>query len=208
MSDVTLDSIESGYNLSKINSNFDKVENVINDEVLHRVGGNNTMGQDLDMNGHGLLNIGTNIDDPDSLLTVGEADLRYYNVAGDKLEGPMDVAGQEIVGLKLPSADTSPVRKMEFDSEVARRMAADTQEAAARAAADANLQAQINGDAVPVSSQFSPISWHPQTIDNSVNIPAGVNAWSFGPTMTISQGQVVTLGVGSFWTIANGEVNQ
>lgn len=76
----------------------------------------------------------------------------------------------------------------------------------ARQEADANLQDQISGGAPLESSAFSPISWHGQTIQNSVNIPANVNAWSFGPTMTIAPGQSVTIGENSFWTIANGEV--
>lgn len=73
-------------------------------------------------------------------------------------------------------------------------------------AADAALQDQLNGTTPPLASAFSAISWHDQEIPNSVNIPDNKNAWSFGPTMTINPGQVVTIGSGSFWTIANGEV--
>lgn len=72
--------------------------------------------------------------------------------------------------------------------------------------ADANLQAQINGTNPPMGSAFSEISWHGQVILNSVNIPQDKNAWSFGPTMTVAPGQVVTIGEGSVWTIA--ESNQ
>lgn len=70
-----------------------------------------------------------------------------------------------------------------------------------RAAADSSLQSQIGGQAPLTSSAFSPISWHAQVIENSVTIPDNVNAWSFGPTMEISEGQVVTVGTGSAWTI-------
>lgn len=79
------------------------------------------------------------------------------------------------------------------------------EEAEQRQAADASLQEQLSGG-VPMGSAFSEISWHGQQITNSINIPDGVNAWSFGPTMQIADGQVVTVGVGSAWTIANGEV--
>lgn len=75
----------------------------------------------------------------------------------------------------------------------------------ARAAADANLQQQIGGQIPLESSAFSPISWHDQEISNSVNIPNGVNAWSFGPQIAIDEGQVITVGDGSSWTIADGE---
>jgi len=34
------------------------------------------------------------------------------------------------------------------------------------------------------------------------------NAWAFGPTMTVDAGQTITLGLNSFWTIANGGYNE
>jgi len=61
MSKLILDDIASGYNLSKINSNFQKIEDELNDKVLYRdnPGGEpNNMSQNLDMNGHKILNVG------------------------------------------------------------------------------------------------------------------------------------------------------
>ncbi|WP_312836627.1 hypothetical protein [Pantoea sp.] len=81
-------------------------------------------------------------------------------------------------------------------------------ETQARQDADANIQKQLTGNVPLEASAFSPISWHKQTIDNSVVIPEDVNAWSFGPVVAVSPGQSVTVGSGSFWTIANGEVTQ
>lgn len=78
-------------------------------------------------------------------------------------------------------------------------------EAITRALGDANLQAQISNTVPLEASAFSPISWHAQSVENSVTIPPNKNAWSFGPTMTIAEGQTVTVGEGSTWTIANGE---
>ena len=78
-------------------------------------------------------------------------------------------------------------------------------EVRARQEADDNLQAQISGAAPLEASAFSPISWHKQVVQNSVDIPPKQNAWSFGPTMTIAAGQSVTIGENSHWTIANGE---
>jgi len=71
---------------------------------------------------------------------------------------------------------------------------------------DANLQLQINGGIPLAASAFSAISWHDQVVENTIEIPANKNAWSFGPSMSIAAGQSVTIGTGSFWTIANGEV--
>jgi len=72
-------------------------------------------------------------------------------------------------------------------------------------AADAALQARILGVNPPAGSQFSPISWHSPTIQNSITIPPGVNAWSFGPVVTLAPGATVTIPEGSVWTIANGQ---
>lgn len=195
MTDIVLSPITSGYNVSKINSNFTKIANTINSDVLHVRGGNNTMFQDLDMNNFALLNVQTDVDNPDSLLTVADGDARYYNIQGDSLEGTMDVNGQTVTGLKIPTGPTEAVRKDQLDAEIA-----------ARTSADESLQEQLNGTNPPMGSAFSEISWHGQHITNSIVIPDNVNAWSFGPVMTVDVGQSVTVGSGSFWTIANGEV--
>lgn len=91
--------------------------------------------------------------------------------------------------------------------EAAARKAADKAEASARADADANIQEQLTGNVPLEASAFSVISWHKQTVDNSVTIPENVNAWSFGPKITISEGQQVTVGENSYWTIANGQTS-
>lgn len=195
MTDITLLPITSGYNVSKINGNFVEIEAAINNDILHLQGGNNVMLQDLDMNGNSLLNVSVDVNNPDSLLTVGDGDVRYYNVSGDTLTGTMNVNNQTITGLKVPVGATEAVRKLDLDAEIS-----------ARTVADVNLQNQMIGNVPLEASAFSPISWHDQSIDNSVTIPDNKNAWSFGPTMTISPGQTVTIGTGSFWTIANGEL--
>lgn len=193
MTDIVLSDITSGYNLSKINANFNTIEEAINSDVLHVRGGNNTMFQDLDLNGNALLNVASNPDEPGSLVTIEVGDARWYNVDGDMLTGTMDVNGQTLTGLKAAVGPTEAVRKLELDSE-----------ANARVEADINIQEQLNGTNPPMGSAFSEISWHGQLIASSIAIPANVNAWSFGPTMTIGVGQVVEIGTNSFWTIANG----
>lgn len=194
MTDIVLDTITSGYNLSKINKNFEKVEDVINDDVLHRRGGNNVMQQDLDLNGHALLNVATDVSQPGSFLTVGDADARYVNISGDSMAGPLNINGQVLTGLRAPLTDTEAVRRLELNLEEA-----------ARISADANIQAQLTGNIPLEASAFSEVSWHNQTIANSVVVPAGKNAWSFGPQMTIAQGQEVVVSEGSSWTIADGD---
>lgn len=61
MSKIVLDEVTSGYNLSLINNNFDKIESLLNDKVLYRQvasGEANTLDQNLDCNGKTLYNVG------------------------------------------------------------------------------------------------------------------------------------------------------
>lgn len=59
MTKIILSDITSGYNLSAINSNFQKLEDELNNKVLYRQiqdGEPNSMASDLDMNGRSVLN--------------------------------------------------------------------------------------------------------------------------------------------------------
>ena len=96
--------------------------------------------------------------------------------------------------------------KEPLESEVLERELKDSSIRNEFAAADSNIQKQLSGEVPLEASAFSPVSWHDQVIENSVTIPDDKNAWSFGPTMTIDAGQTITIGLNSFWTIANGEV--
>lgn len=99
MSDITLSPINSGYNLSTINDNFDKVETVVNNELLHTTGGNNEMGQPINMNGYDLMNggdanftglvvNGIAYDElVDSAITQGKVELDAYTLVK---EGELD----------------------------------------------------------------------------------------------------------------------
>lgn len=67
---ITLDSIASGYNLSKINSNFSEIKGAF-EKVLGREGdAPNSMEADLDMNGNDIINI--DIVDAQRLRIQGE----------------------------------------------------------------------------------------------------------------------------------------
>lgn len=60
MSKIVLEDVRSGYNLSAINTNMDRIEKVINEDMLSRanVGNNpNEMEVDLDMNGKRIYNL-------------------------------------------------------------------------------------------------------------------------------------------------------
>lgn len=61
MSKITLDPVPSGFNLTKINENFQKIEDTLNDGVLHRknVGNElpNTLEANIDANGYRWYNL-------------------------------------------------------------------------------------------------------------------------------------------------------
>lgn len=96
MSDISLDTISTLDRLSAINDNFSVIEGAVNDEVLHRSGGNNTMSQSLDMNSHRILNIPApvgptdvvRLQDLDSIVADGytDASLLTYTPAGTGAE--------------------------------------------------------------------------------------------------------------------------
>lgn len=131
-----------------------------------------------------------------------------------------DAKGNRISSLGSPVSDGDAVNKTYADSirdaglsytdaqvqaEATARKEADIAEANARSEADANIQEQLTGNVPLEASAFSVISWHKQTVDNSVTIPDYMNAWSFGPDISISPGQQVTIPEHSFWTISNGQ---
>lgn len=118
MSKVELDNITSGYNLSKINANFQKLEGELNDKVLYRqaqVGEPNSMSTDLDLNGHRVLNavVGSS---PGDLVTKGYVDqevaeerayanqelAKKFDKVGGPIFGSIQMQSNRITG--LPSA--------------------------------------------------------------------------------------------------------
>jgi hypothetical protein len=118
MTDIVLNPIANPSNTSLINDNFDKIETVVNEGLLHLEGGNNVMKQNIDMNSKSLLNVHTDVNQPNSLLTVTDGDARYYNVGGDTLTGPMNVGGNTVSGLPAAVGATDAVRKQEFDAAI------------------------------------------------------------------------------------------
>lgn len=76
MAKIVLDTIASGYNLAKINANFDKIATALNDDVLYRdvpIGEPNTVKNDIDMDSNDLLNVG-------DLRVLGTATINGVNL--------------------------------------------------------------------------------------------------------------------------------
>jgi len=204
---VELNPVTSGYSTNVINDNFQKVEDWINLNALWRqgveLGQANQMELPLDMNGFPILNIGYDLNDPGSPLTIAIADSRYLNLSGGIMQGSVDM-GNHPVFVRNPVDSNEPVRKEGLDQERSDRIARDSAITQDFQAGDANLQAQLTGEVPLEASAFSPISWHDQFIGNSVTIPENKNAWSFGPSLSLSEGQAITIEEGSYYTIAEG----
>lgn len=74
MSELILNSITSGYNLSLINDNFDKIKDKVDNQVLQTSEGNNTMSQELDMDQHKIINVKSDSSDPNALTINKDLD--------------------------------------------------------------------------------------------------------------------------------------
>lgn len=77
MSKVVLSPIQSGFALSKINDNFTKLQNELNNKVLYRdnpVGEPNAFTSDLDLDGNSIYNV-------DDLIVNGELTVGGVNLA-------------------------------------------------------------------------------------------------------------------------------
>lgn len=133
----------------------------------------------------------------------------YYDAKGNRISSLADpVNDGDAVNKKTAdtiASDAKTYTDAAISAEAEARAESDAAEAKARADADANIQEQLTGNVPLEASAFSVISWHKQTVDNSVTIPDNMNAWSFGPEITISSGQQVTIPENSYWTIANGQ---
>lgn len=139
----------------------------------------------------GLLSTMPDPRNPDSVVTFGTGDERYLK----RLNG---------VAQSLTTIGRMAVRDAQSEDEAASYGQLMSSEESLAAQID-SIQGQLSETSPLEASAFSPISWHSQSIDNSVTIPPNSNAWSFGPTVTVSHGVIVTMSEGSFYTLANGE---
>lgn len=104
MAKVILPPVTSGYNLQRINDNFKKIEDNINNHSIQRDNKNNTMNQDLDMDSNQILNVKTDLSNPNSLVSVfdlnsklGDLSFEEYEFLGDYSKGLEIVKYSQIV---------------------------------------------------------------------------------------------------------------
>lgn len=198
---IVLNNVTSGYNLSTINSNFQKIEDYVNDKLLARadtgVAGEAMMERALDMNGNKILNVFVDVNDASSLLTVGVADSRYYNVSGDTLTGPMNANSQIISNLPSPTQASQPATKAyadaiqsDVDSNESRSLRfPDTIEAMVGAPSRANSLQGYNNLGAPV-----PVFSYTDTADLALKLASttGTDYVSHGntPLSTLVKGNI------------------
>lgn len=113
MSKIELPTITSGYNLSTINNNFQKIEDALNTEVLYRknyTGEPNEMQTNLDMNGKEILNVSIG-SSPGSLVTKGYVDQGLslkFDKSGGSLSGPVNMNNNQINNLPNATSPSQP----------------------------------------------------------------------------------------------------
>ncbi|WKZ93626.1 peptidase G2 autoproteolytic cleavage domain-containing protein [Chimaeribacter arupi] len=141
-------------------------------------------------------------------LTKPNKYARYFDAKDNRISNLGAPVDSDDAATKRYADDQDEENRSFTQSQIAEeaeaRREADALERDARAEADANIQKQLTGNVPLEASAFSVISWHDKSIQNSVEIPADKNAWSFGPEMTIEPGQVIDIGENSSWTIADG----
>lgn len=105
MTDIVLSDVKGGYNRSSINSNFERVEEVVNTELLHLEGGNNVMKQDLDMNSNSLLNV--NVLQVDSLTVAGTDFTGSMQAIADEAQVSADASEASSVQSGISAAESA-----------------------------------------------------------------------------------------------------
>lgn len=88
---IVLDDVASGYQLSKINANFQKIEDELNNKVLYKLppeGEANALEQDMDVNGKKLYNL------PTPTLNSQAATKRYVDSLAGATEPWIEITEQ------------------------------------------------------------------------------------------------------------------
>jgi hypothetical protein len=107
MTDVITAPVTSGYNINRINSNFDALRDSINEDIIHSVGGNNVMNQDLDINSNSLLNIGTL--EVDNIIVGGQPLTTSEFVLGPNTVGTNELKNDAVTEAKIDPAYTESI---------------------------------------------------------------------------------------------------
>lgn len=138
---IVLNNVTSGYNISTINSNFQKIEDYVNDKLLARaatgVAGEAMMSRSLDMNGNEILNYPIDVTNPNSLVTksyVDNADLNLQSQINKTLRFndniPMAAYGSLARANSLQGYDSNgapvPIFSMTATADLAVKLASHT----------------------------------------------------------------------------------
>lgn len=152
MTKIVLQETNSGYNLSKINANFDAIEEFINDKAMSRdnpTADANQMVQQLDMNGQRIVNLPKPIspNEPARVQDILDAAIGILPILPASIV--TNTPGHTISSTNVQSAlyeladDTTAVAT-NLANEVTARGVAVSGEATARSNADTALQNNIN----------------------------------------------------------------
>ncbi len=120
---IELNPIANPEKIGGFNTNFQLIEDELNENVLRRQGLSpgeaNHMEVSLDMNSNPILNVSTDTSDPGSLLSLGDADTRFVFVSGDTMTGNLSMGGFGVTNLRTPISSSEATRKDYVDSGLA-----------------------------------------------------------------------------------------
>jgi hypothetical protein len=107
MAKITLSTIGSRYgSIDALNANFDAIEEAFNNTLSRDGSLPNGMEADLDMNNNAILNYKSDVTNPSSLITVGNADSKYVKKTGDSLSGSLDMGNNDVTNAKIITVKT------------------------------------------------------------------------------------------------------
>lgn len=172
MSKIILNDVVGGYNLSTINTNFQKIEEALNDEVLYRdnpIGEPNSLASDIDANGKKIINL------PDPTSDTEPATKGWIV---DTLTGQVDEAVEDAEAAALAASNSASSASGYASSASASAIAAaNSAEIAANSTLnwmgnwDENTEYEENDAVMYEGSSFRSLS------DNVGILPTDIDYW-------------------------------
>lgn len=183
MANIVLDDITSGYNLSKINNNFDKIETTLNTDRLQLTNGGNIMDQDLDMNGNDIINAQS--------ISATQVFLNGEQLAPSELV-ITDAVTQSVLG------SDSGAGMVGYKLGATGAVSTTVQDKLAQTVSVKDFGAKGDGVTDDTAAIQAAIDYISNATVGTVNIPAGI--YIISSTLTVT-GKVSLVGEGMFETI-------
>lgn len=213
MTKIVLQDTSSGYNLSKINSNFDVIEEFINDKVLSRdnpTGDANQMVQTLDMNGQRIINLPapTTLNEPARVQDLLNASIGILPVLPASLINVTPghtISSTNVQSALYELADDTTALTASLAAEVTARGTAVANEAATRNSADIAINSTLGTHTTQIAANTAAVGAFAGSLAAATHIASSVaqlrlvNHANFVYVRTLGYAQVNDGGSGFYW---------